>query len=447
MTCNSHPLRFILHVKLFHRWKQTFKIQATVICCHLMGASTLLHADQVEESSASDRFWSEVWFDFSYERLANRDLDDRTSDDLSALIPEIGLGVDFQFSENIEGYLEILGEGWHVVERERDSELDENEYTLSLTQLYLDVDVDEVVEGLSFRVGRQGFYDTREWLYVEELDGIRAFYELENFLVELSASRERLYREDLFEDDTSDERVNNYILYGSYQVAEEHLVGAYALVRDDYSEDSDNPRFFGLQASGTVTDVLDYWLEMAQMRGRDGSTPLQGYGFDIGGTYRFNAPLEPSLTLSYAFGSGDSDLNDNVDRQFRQTGLQDNSYRFNGVQDFRYYGETLDPELSNLRIFTTGLGIRPSQQSSIDLIYHKYQQDVASNDFIEGALFLVPPNGESRDVGQAIDLVIGYHEFSNVRLRSKFGYFIPGDAFGASASNTYSLVMGIEYSF
>jgi hypothetical protein len=39
-------------------------------------------------------------------------------------------------------------------------------------------------------------------------------------------------------------------------------------------------------------------------------------------------------------------------------------------------GERLDPELSNLLIFTGGIGIRPTRRSSIDLVYHHYLQDV-----------------------------------------------------------------------
>lgn len=406
--------------------------------------SGFVFAQASEDDEFLDRFEFEVWLDASFERIGNEDLDDRRSDGLSAVVPELGLGIDFDVSENIEGYMSLLAEGWWAVDRGRERSLEESESSLNVSELYFDFY--DITDELSFRVGRQTFADNREWLYTEELDGIRAFYDYDDLSLELSASREREFTRDIFENDASEEHVNNYIVYGSYQLTDNHQVGAYALVRDD-QRDSVNPIFYGLSASGAVTDSLDYWLELGHVRGRDGSDRLRGYGFDLGGTYRFDAPFEPSLTLGYGFGSGDSNPDSDVDRQFRQTGLHDNYGSFNGVQGFSYYGETLDPDLSNLQIVTAGVGIRPSELSSVDLIYHDYQQDVATDDFIEGSLLLVPTNGESRDVGQAVDLVIGYQAFEDIRLRSRLGYFMPGDAFGNSASDAYSLVLGIEYTF
>lgn len=397
-----------------------------------------------EDEEFLDRLEYEVWLDASFERLGNMDLDSRRSDGLSAVVPELGLGIDFEVSDTIDAYLSLLAEGWWAVDRGRERSLEKSESSLNVSELYFDFY--DITDELSFRVGRQTFADPREWLYVEELDGIRAFYDYDDLTLELSASREREFTRDIFENDASEERVNNYILSGSYQLADDHQAGAYALVRDDQLG-SVNPIFYGLRASGAVTDSLDYWLELGHVRGRDGSDRLRGYGVDLGGTYRVDAPLEPSLTLGYAFGSGDSDPENEVDRQFRQTGLHDNNGSFNGIQGFSYYGETLDPDLSNLQIVTAGVGIRPSELSSVDLIYHHYQQDVATDDFIEGSLLLVPTNGESRDVGQAVDLVIGYQPFEDIWLRSRLGHFMPGDAFGNSASDAYSLVLGFEYTF
>ncbi|SFU75992.1 alginate export family protein [Halomonas korlensis] len=410
----------------------------------LASLSGFVFAQSSEDEAFLDRFEFEVWVDASFERLGNMDLDSRRSDGLSAVVPELGLGIDIDVSENIDGYMSLLAEGWQAVDRGRERSLEENESSLNVSELYFDFY--EITDELSFRVGRQAFADTREWLYAEELDGIRAFYDYDDLSLELSASREREFTRDIFDNDASEERVNNYIVYGNYQLTDDHQAGAYALVRDDQL-DSVNPIFYGLRASGAATDSLDYWLDLGHVRGRDGSDRLRGYGVDLGGTYRFDRPLEPSLTLAYAFGSGDSNPDSDVDRQFRQTGLHDNNGLFNGVQDFSYYGETLDPDLSNLKIVTAGLGIRPSQLSSVDLIYHHYEQDVATDDILEGSLLLVPTNGESRDVGQAIDLVLGYDAFEDLRLRSRLGYFMPGDAFGNSASDAYSLVLGFEYTF
>ena len=108
------------------------------------------------------------------------------------------------------------------------------------------------------------------------------------------------------------------------------------------------------------------------MRGREGSKKIRGIGFDLGATYQFDLPLKPSVAVGYAFGTGTADPKGLVDKSFRQTGLQENEDRFHGVTSFKYYGELFDPELSNLMIFTGGIGIRPTRNSSIDLVYHYY---------------------------------------------------------------------------
>ena len=96
--------------------------------------------------------------------------------------------------------------------------------------------------------------------------------------------------------------------------------------------------------------------------------------------YHLDAPLSPHVILGYAFGSGNSDPDDDRDDAFRQTGLQGNETEVGGLTPFRYYGEAFDPELSNLSIFTAGLGTRPTPELSADLVYHYYLQDHAADE-------------------------------------------------------------------
>ena len=389
----------------------------------------------------------ETTFETNFEQLSNRDLDDTTEDGLSILKSELTVEIGYRASERIRALTELELERRVIVSRGRDRSPESNRTELSIKQLYLDLELEDVTEGLAVRIGRQEFQDRREWLYDEELDGMRVFYRRDRLSLELSAIRERLFTENLLEAEESEERINNYVFYSTYRPTANHRVGAYALVRDNISDDSEHPIFYGLSADGAVADTLDYWLELAHVRGRDGSNRLRGFGFDVGATYRFEAPWQPSLTLGYAFGSGDSNSDDNLDRRFRQTGLEDNSYRFNGVENFRYYGETLNPELSNLSILTAGFGIRPSRRSSVDLVFHRYHQDMAASGRIEGARIRASANGDSRDVGQAVDLILGYHDIPGLRLRAKLGYFKPGKAFGDAADDAYSVELGFEYNF
>lgn len=120
-------------------------------------------------------------------------------------------------------------------------------------------------------------------------------------------------------------------------------------------------------------------------------------------------------TLGFAFGSGDSDPDTDVDRNFRQTGLHDNSGKFNGNTKFKYYGEVFDPELSNMMIWTAGAGIRPSKNTSLDVVYHHYSQ-VDRSDELRDVDIDPDPTGKSRDLGHAVDLIVG----ASVSLQDKY---------------------------
>lgn len=215
-------------------------------------------------------------------------------------------------------------------------------------------------------------------------------------------------------------------------------VAAYGLYRDDRSSEGERPIFLGVRSIGEAFDDLDYWIDFAHVRGRGEfdrkkmtSDDIRGFGFDIGGTYAFDLPSKPSMTLGYAFGTGDSEPWDNVDHSFRQTGLQDNTDKFNGVTSFKYYGELFDPELSNMHILTLGIGFRPSRRSSIDFVYHFYRQAAISDEIRDAAIDLDPNEDETRlskRLGSEIDLIFGYREIQNVSIELVLAYFFPGSA-------------------
>ncbi|TVR58154.1 MAG: hypothetical protein EA420_17800 [Candidatus Competibacteraceae bacterium] len=413
-------------------------------CVMLMALATMPVYAESEREAVWDRFEVEATLETRYERLSNRDLDAATADDLAVFKPELSVDIGYRFSDRVSGFLSLDAERRFVVDQGRDRTPEQDQSALDLKELYLDIH--DLWDRVRLRAGRQEFEDRREWVYDAELDGLRVFFERQGLALEASATRENIVTENLLEK-REPGRVNHYFLLARFTPAAQHDLEAFYLVFDDRSEDAENPVFLGLQGQGRVTDALDYWFALAQVRGREGSTRLRGQGFDLGATYRFDTGWTPAITLGYAFGSGDSDPDDGVDRNFRQTGLQDNSYRFNGVENFQFYGQTLDPELSNLSIATVGFGIRPSRRSSIDLIYHRYRQAEAVEGRLRGARVRARADGEHRDLGQAVDLILGYHEISQLRLRTKLGYFMPGKAFGETASNAYSVEFGVEYRF
>jgi alginate production protein len=191
---------------------------------------------------------------------------------------------------------------------------------------------------------------------------------------------------------------------------------------------------------------LTYWLEVAHVSGDEGALDINAFGFDVGATYVFDQPYEPSVTLGFAYGSGDDDPGDGTDRNFRQTDLQDNSAKFNGVTSFKYYGETFDPELSNMAILTAGAGFRPTKESSLDLVFHQYWQVEASDELRDVATD-GDPDGFSRNLGQGLDLVLGYDAFENVQIELVGSVFLPGNAFQDDDDPAYFVGLELQYKF
>jgi alginate production protein len=376
-----------------------------------------------------------------YERLQNFDLDSSEADGLDALPIELELEARFEPNEYFEAY--FLTDLTHEFVLHKEGEQDVQNTELVITEAY--VIGSDPNSGLSLQLGRQLFEDERQWLYDAELDAIRAAYRTSNLAIELSASRGGLVNRDLLNADT-EEAANNYILYGAYELNEEVMVGAYGIVSEGGGDNDAPPVFLGLTSKGAAGDRITYWLDAALVRGHEDGRSLRGYGIDVLGTYDFDAPLSPRLIAGYAFGSGDSDPDDDRDGAFRQTGLQGDEADVGGVAPFRYCGEAVDPELSNMSIFTAGLGVRPTEGLSIDLVYHYYFQDEPLDELRDSA-FDAEPTGESRRLGSEIDLVLGFAEVENLEVRGFLGYFLPGRAFAADADDALLARVEFEYEF
>jgi alginate production protein len=360
----------------------------------------------------------------------NYDLDAEEDDDLVSLEPFFKLALAYIPSPRLDAVVSFELARKFLLERPPDEPSPPTRF--ELTEAY--VTFRDLTDGLALKLGRQTFDDEREWLYDEELDAVRLFYGLGHWGVEASVSREGLFDKDLL-NDQHEERINNYLLLGRYMPDDDVIFEGYAFLRDELDQGGGEPVFLGLRSFGEATSNIRHWAELALVTGKaereddlDRRHNLLGYGFDGGATYALEAPLEPSFTLGFAYGSGDGDLDDGTDHTFRQTGLQGNSDAFNGIAGFQYYGEVFDPELSNLSILTAGFGIRPTELSSIDVVFHRYWQNEAIDEIRDSNLE-EDPSGDSRDLGSAIDLVVGYEPLDALAVEAIVGYFRPGKAF------------------
>jgi len=307
----------------------------------------------------------------------------------------------------------------------------------------------ELAEGFTLQVGRQQYQDELDWYYDQELDAVRAYQRFGGSVLEASASREALVQRDMLNNDEV-EKVNNFFLVGHTALGEDSLADALALLRDGREAGTEDLYVLGLQSTGELSSDLDYWVNAAYVGGQntdaDGGSDISGFGFDVMGTYVADLPFEPSLSLGLAYGSGDGDPGKGEDHNFRQTGLQSNEAELNGVVPIKYYGELFDPELSNLMVLTLGVGVLPSEATSVDLLYHYYRQDSAADALRSGNLD-ADPDGEHKELGHELDLVIGTQEVPGLTAELVLGAFFPGRAFGPNADIAYLAGLEVQFAF
>ncbi len=288
------------------------------------------------------------------------------------------------------------------------------ECRLGESWVYLD-DLFEV--DFDIQAGRMDFDDRREWLYDQNLDGIRVYWTVGSWLAELSATTT------LSDGKLRDENTNNYI---AYVTDIDRRFAAYIIHRDSDFLITEKKTHMGVRAFGNWPPKHESWLEISRMSGSRGSTNLRGWGLDIGTTRAIGKRWY--ITAGWAYGQGDENTGDGTDSTFRQTRLQDNNGKFGGVTSFRYYGELIDPELANLHIGTLGIGYLFTEKGSIDLIGHYYRQDKATRRILDSDIDQ-RPNGIDRELGWELDAVVGWRPVRAWDFEFVLGWFRPGKAF------------------
>jgi alginate production protein len=307
----------------------------------------------------------------------------------------------------------------HVMrDDDADGALDINDSRLGETYLYFNDIFDAEFDAY---VGRMDFDDRREWLYDQNLDGIRFFWRVGDMIAEASATTT------LSDGNLWDENTENLTFY---LTDAERRYAAYVIHRDTSQPYEQIISHFGLRAFGEWPKNHENWLEIAGIHGerenQHGRANLEGWAIDVGSTWYIGDLWY--LTGAWAYGSGDDDTRDGSDKNFRQTGLQDNNAKFGGVTSFRYYGELVDPELANLHIGTLGIGYRFNQTSSLDILGHYYRQDEAARKLI-GSDLDQKANGVDRELGWEVDAILGWRPSPSWDLELVYGWFKPGKAF------------------
>jgi alginate production protein len=292
-------------------------------------------------------------------------------------------------------------------------------------------------DDLALQLGRQDFDEPREWLYDENLDGARLHLRRGGLRAEASVSQRWNVDSRQLRDWT------NWLLYLRAEIAPRWEVGAYALNRRNSADGAaEDPVWIGVRSNGRLSSPVRHWVDLALLRGTLDGIERDAWAADAGLRVRLARSLGPTVTVGFAAASGAVDEG----RHFRQTGLHDNNDKFGGVTSFRYYGELVDPELSNLSVATAGLGFRPLPSSSIDLVAHAYAQRQAWPRLSDASVDM-RPTGLSTDIGRELDLIVGFEEIPNLDVEYVFAVFRPGDAYPAAAADARLHKLQLKFRF
>jgi alginate production protein len=365
----------------------------------------------------------------------NDDLDSRTKDKSITWLPSLSGIFTYRPSAWLETTAELQLEKEFVVHQEPQLAATPRHTSLLIDQFHFTLK--EFTAPFEISVGRKGFEDERRSLLDGSMDAVSVLLRQGRFSGLALVGRSARWSWDAAPRSTQErDRVDTFYSYGDYRASDDVKLAGYYIIRSDRSGLEGSPHTMGARVFGTPYADVNYWGDVAYQGGTDAlGKQIRASAYDFGVTRRFfDLPLNPNFTLGWAMGTGDADPDNNVNNGFQPTGLGSNERRFAGIRQFRAFGETFDPDLSNVKIQTVGFGIRPDPQVSIDLVWHGYRLQKQHGIF-QSSLSVEPAQVDSalsKDLGTEWDLVINFNNFLGVRrlfFDVRVGWFRPGKAY------------------
>ncbi len=290
-------------------------------------------------------------------------------------------------------------------------------------------------KSLTIKAGRQRLRDKRSWLFDRYLDGVTLDARLRRLRVSLSATRGLTGRE------TNADQPHLFAT-ALYHFSRKLTARFYYIKENDLRPGENDPSWYALQLTGKARR-FDYWAQGAVYRTQDGTISRRGYGLDAG--FRMKPlPAARALYLMYHFAYGSADDPATTDRReyFRQPNLQLNYYRYGGRRWLYYYGELLNPELSNLRFHGVTLGYR-KPRFYVQLTGRFYAQNRASAR-LRGNRLGISPTGAATQLGSSLELSMSYYPVDAFELYLSAEWFRPGAAF-ATSETLSGVGLGLKY--
>ena len=433
-------------------------------------------ADSADEAADDATDAIEIGYELQSTGVARHG--DTLGDDANDKVQELNLEFTIGLRYPILPQLTFFAEGIALIERQRtDAERDwRTEQSLERGQLWLRWHP-RADDGFALQLGRQEFSEDRQWWWDEDLDALRLDYTADDWTLTTALAKESAPRSTLEDDiDPADDEVVRALGNLRWDWAAEQRLEGFALYQRDRSptpglgdaateedEVDADLTWLGLRADGDLTlgdyGSLAYWLDAAHVRGHedvlgfdesdDGRIliaerrrqDVRAWALDVGGVWTLPVAGQAQLLFGYALGSGDSTPDQGVDRSFRQTGLQDNTER---LQD---YGELFNPELSNLRVLSLGVGWPLFEDGQIALMHYRYRQDTAAP-FLRETNIDRDPEGDDPDLGWEWDVIFTLETEAGLSVEAIASMFEAGRAFGeADGERAFRAYLQLTYEF
>ncbi|HHI91971.1 MAG TPA: hypothetical protein ENK04_00410 [Gammaproteobacteria bacterium] len=384
---------------------------------------------------------------------------------------DVKLGLRVRYNLNADWLLHVdsrvVSLGKNIYKREN-SKFSSETY-LEIKRLYVSKNrIFGYAPSLSLHVGRQTFRDNNSWNYDTELDAVKL--EFERTLLQWQFA----YGGRLFSYRLGDNEFNLNIEDSRFLLAElkyqwyfKHYIGIYGLnERNSVAENQTGQSFaadeiiqprsrlnwLGVQAygerafgrgafeySGTLAVLSGDTQKLSISTQADNNRYITSYenqtlrnGIAVDMRFIWRATAQGfSVGIGYASASGDD--NGKTLSQYNQSGIASNKKRVLGASRYRYYGEALNPKLSNLHIITLTAGYPLSPFFWFESAYHRYRQDKALP-YIDASSPGLAPNGQSNEIGQGLDFIFGGALRRNQQAQLILSGFWGGKAFDETIS-------------
>jgi len=288
--------------------------------------------------------------------------------------------------------------------------------------------------------GRGFLISSREWEY--KFDTWRNILDFYPWTIDLFYSR--LVESDAIGGFGSDKPADDEDLFGlnlnyqeDYWTMEGYVFGVRDAFHEDYGDDQSAPVAVGFRFDASPVEAFDIWGEFAyqfgkyQQTGMASDESIRAFGFDAGAVYVFDVTWEPAIALSYTYGSGDKG----------EDAENPNKKMFDPMFNYNYYGYAYSPRLSNIGILNAQLSVLPSDAWTLILDFYYYSQDkeramVMGNPDMDNGGVSAPTNGDEKDLGMELDVILEYDYTEDVAAQLVAAWFKPGDAYNTPENDS-----------